>query len=249
MSYGVQRYSKVGWKSKIGTSMGSSLSGNYGGRVTVEGCQSRVIAVSHMFGRQDRSPRQGWKGSRVWTDSYTGEKTEIRFSSAIMRDDRWGFVDLEHDGRDREGGRQSYRVRLWPTEQPLGNGLRWWFVCPLSGRLVHKLYLPLGAARFAGRLAYKLAYKSTRETPRERAYRRAWKRRQAMGGRSGIPLGSPLDKPPRQHWCTWERDQAKLAADERVCDRFLILSAVRLGVKVSPDALKEFLRWHYNWGC
>ena len=208
--------------------MGSSLSGNYGGRPTVEGCQSLVLPVSAVVGRQNSNPVQGWRGSISRTNSYDGAVIEVRFRSMVNLTEMVGFVDLEHAGRNDAGVLQCYRIHLQASRQPFG-GLRWWFACPIRGDRACKLYLPNGAARFASREAFRLAYRSTRETPKDRAYSRAWKRRLAMGGRSGIPLGAPLAKPPRRHWSTWERDEAKLAAAEAACDRFLILSAMRIG--------------------
>jgi hypothetical protein len=37
-------------------------------------------------------------------------------------------------------------------------GRRWWFVCPVTGKRVGKLYLPVGATGFAGRKAHDLTY-------------------------------------------------------------------------------------------
>ena len=48
-------------------------------------------------------------------------------------------------------------VRLVSTRPNYG-GRRWWFVCPLVGRRVAKLYLPPGARLFGSGDAYGLTY-------------------------------------------------------------------------------------------
>jgi hypothetical protein len=66
-----------------------------------------------------------------------------------------------------DGMPQDYRVRIEATRCHYG-GLRWWFVCPLTGRRAAKLYLPNEATTFAARGKYRLAYRSQRQTLRYR---------------------------------------------------------------------------------
>src|SRR5665811_1126246 len=47
---------------------------------------------------------------------------------------------------------------------PQYGGRRWWFLCPLTGNPVAKLYLPLGQRRFASRPAHSLTYSSSRKS-------------------------------------------------------------------------------------
>jgi hypothetical protein len=49
-------------------------------------------------------------------------------------------------------------------------GRRWWFVCPVTGKRVGKLYLPDGATHFAGRQAHDLTYRSCQESGRDKRF-------------------------------------------------------------------------------
>src|SRR5215471_10435913 len=83
---------------------------------------------------------------------------------------------------DQEIGAIRYEIYLWSAERgslwlhysangtPIQlaismtsttlhtGGRRWWFVCPVTGQRVGKLYLPVGATDFAGRKAHDLTY-------------------------------------------------------------------------------------------
>lgn len=52
-------------------------------------------------------------------------------------------------------------------------GRRWWFICPVMGTRVGKLYLPAGATQFAGRQAHNLTYTSCQESGRDK---RVWRK-------------------------------------------------------------------------
>lgn len=177
---------------------------------TIEATGSLVLAVAQILGPQSDKVRQGWRGASTWTETYSGRQHVVRWQTIVDREDWHGWVDLKHAGRSCSAGApQVYRIGLRARAQPFG-GLRWWFICPRSGDLACKLYLPNGADRFASRRAYRLDYHSQRVTAAERANNRAWKKRLAMGGRTGVPLGTPLAKPLWQHWRTWDREYAEL---------------------------------------
>ncbi|MPZ32630.1 MAG: hypothetical protein GEV13_16805 [Rhodospirillales bacterium] len=57
-----------------------------------------------------------------------------------------GYADLQHRQRRPGGGPIAYRVGALSTAQPFG-GVRWWFLCPATGRRVAKLWLPQGGDR------------------------------------------------------------------------------------------------------
>jgi hypothetical protein len=60
------------------------------------------------------------------------------------------------------------------TTRPNFGGLRWWFLCPITGRRVGVLYLPgKGGTVFASRQASGLAYRSQRASPEDRAVERS----------------------------------------------------------------------------
>ncbi len=80
-----------------------------------------------------------------------------------------------------DGAQTDDRVELISVPQPFG-GVRWWFLCPVTGTKCRKLYLPRGKRHFAGREGHGLVYESQRETPVWRAVRRADKIRARLGG-------------------------------------------------------------------
>jgi hypothetical protein len=89
-------------------------------------------------------------------------------------------------------------VALYSTPQPFG-GVRWWFLCPLTGRRATKLVLPRGGHRFACRRAWSLGYRCQRSGKLDLISQRANKLHRALGGtgwwRDGIP--------PKPKWMRW----------------------------------------------
>jgi hypothetical protein len=54
-------------------------------------------------------------------------------------------------------GSQVCRTISMTSTKLHSGGRRWWFICPVTGERVGKLYLPDGATHFAGRKAHDLA--------------------------------------------------------------------------------------------
>src|SRR6187397_2323921 len=104
------------------------------------------------------------------------------------------------------------RSSLYARPQPFG-GLRWWFICPRSGRRAAKLHMPLGAYQFASRKAYRLPYCSQRADAPERLRSRAIKLRQQLGDAEG-DIGDGIIKPKWMRWRTFDRKADKLFAIE-----------------------------------
>lgn len=94
-------------------------------------------------------------------------------------------------------------IELATTRPPYG-GLRWWFVCPVTGKRVWKVYLPQRATQYASRQAYRLAYQCQSERPWQRAIRRADKIRARLGGESCLDELFP-EKPKGMWWSTYGR--------------------------------------------
>jgi hypothetical protein len=177
--------------------MGGYGSGPRSGRATVEGALR--LDIDAMMRRGLVRP-----GARV--------DCELRF---FLDDDQ---IDIRCEAH--VGGPEGSFVRLryamtdyWTGEEieiddeiflattrPLFGGLRWWFLCPRSGRRVRKLYLPLGARHFWSRRAYGLAYASQRGTPIDRAHRGKAKIKARLIG-SLDP--NEWDSPPKPKWMRW----------------------------------------------
>ena len=85
------------------------------------------------------------------------------------------------------GGANHVAISMISTALHSG-GRRWWFICPVTGDRVGKLYLPPGATHFAGRHAHNLTYTSCRESGREK---RLWRRMAKLSNRHGGAASTP----------------------------------------------------------
>ncbi len=130
----------------------------------------------------------------------------------------------------------DYRVALTTTVPPFG-GVRWRFVCPRTGRLADKLYLPPGADRFASRAAFRMSYLSQRNGPMSRA--------QSGEARVVRKLGATYERPntpqpPRPKWMrrkTYDRLCAELEWWQGAHDAAFIAETERfLAVVARMDA-------------
>jgi hypothetical protein len=191
--------------------LGGSRSGRTGGYPTSEACASIVLRTTD-FRRVGL--KTGMKANAGMTFTLDGEPFPIGFVIDTV-DEHFPFIDFVHSSRGRNPAVQRYRVRLLKTPQRLG-GVRWWFVCPQTGRKAVKLYLPLGGHRFWSRQAYRLGYASQREDAKGRAQRQAEKIYRNLGGEGHWMDGAP-DKPKWMRWRTYERKAEKL---EHYCAKF-----------------------------
>jgi len=95
-------------------------------------------------------------------------------------------------------------------------GLRWFGLCPRTGRKVSKLYLPNGAKRFLSRQAYRLAYRSQCDAA---GLDRACNRRNRLlfkklkSDDPDVPV-----KPKWMRWKTYDKHRETLQALEHQMD-------------------------------
>lgn len=140
--------------------------------------------------------RYKW-GRWVWSSVRTGKETSsigYRLDTTDMNDPH---IRLEYMLTNQDI-KMDYVVKLSRSKQKLG-GYRWWFICPVSGRRVAKLYLPYGARYFAARQVYNLKYESQSEDYRHRHLRKLWKVKDKIGGEL-----APL-RPKGMHKRTFDR--------------------------------------------
>jgi hypothetical protein len=134
-------------------------------------------------------------GSLVWRNVNTGEEAgSVGYLSDATEGDRGRFDLYYRLGSERRPIECSVRLA---TSRPHFGGIRWWFVCPLSGRWVRKLHLCAGCDYFASRKALGLTYQVCREDVGPRAQRKAaklWRR-----------LGPEGERPKGMHWQTYHR--------------------------------------------
>lgn len=201
--------------------MGGYGSGRRGGSPTSEGAGSYVLSIQDFV-------RAGVEegGAAEWSMSWAAGKWQVKFHiNACDRSNAW--IVLAHESRTEPARDQLYRIALTWTKPPYG-GLRWWFLCPRTGRRCTKLFLPRGGHRFWSRQAYGLGYACQRMSRESRLMWRARELHRQLGG-DGRALGQASPpKPPGM----WRRTYAKKvdrwrAADERA-EAAWMESALRL---------------------
>lgn len=196
--------------------MGGMGSGRYGGRPVVEDALALDLTV--LLRKKLISPSSTIASSLHWRNARTGSETASIGYSCRMSDDAGTFVADYAVTRRGERVPISISIGLVSTPQPFG-GRRWFFVCPVTGRRVAKLFKPPGGDRFASRQAWRLAYRSQRETPFDRACSRAWGLRDRLGITEGI--GDWLPKPTGMHMARWARELARIEAADAVVETFV----------------------------
>ncbi len=167
--------------------MGGFGSGRPAMRPTVEGCRSLVLDVNVvtrpvMAALRRQGLREMPESGRVqvppcrvtwsrrcergpWAAVEIALSLGCRTGRAVLR------YDVEHTCRPT--GPQVQQVEMVATPCRFG-GVRWWWLCPATGRRCAKLYLPNGGVRFLsrGRGAYPLAYASQGGGPLDRSHAR-----------------------------------------------------------------------------
>lgn len=191
--------------------MGGYGSGRTGGRPTYESTGSLVLRTTS-FARAGLC--FGLRGTATLTFTCEGEPFPVAITIDTM-DRAWPYIELEHEWRTSSASKERYKVYLQTTPQPFG-GVRWWFLCPRTGKRAVRLFLPRGGHQFWSRHAYGLGYASQRETAMDRASRRGSKLYAAMGG-DGHWRDDPLPKPKWMRWKTYDRKAADL---DRLNERF-----------------------------
>lgn len=190
--------------------MGGFGSGRPAGKVTVEGCRTlrldvnRVTRTARVAARgPDKAglpvlERRGWS----WT---TGGEPEPRAHAVVTLTlhvhHGTARLQFDIDQPSHRTGPRDQTVRLETTPCRFG-GLRWWWVCPATGRRCATLYLPNGGDLFLsrGRGAYPLAYASQNESPMARSHGRLWRLHRKLGD-TYTYFEQPL--PHRPKWMRW----------------------------------------------
>jgi hypothetical protein len=195
--------------------MGGYGSGPRSGRPTVESALRLDIVA--MMRRGLMQP-----GARVGCElrfSLDDDEIDIRCEAHVGAP-AGSFIRLRYAMTDYWTGEEieiDDKIFLATTRPPFG-GLRWWFLCPRSGRRVRKLYLPLGGRHFWSRRAYVLAYASQRGTAIDRAHRGQAKIKARLIGNLDPDDWDLPPKPKRMRWRTYQRYLDKFDAYENILD-------------------------------
>lgn len=197
--------------------MGGYGSGTRGGWVRPIVEHSTVLDVDRLVRHGLIAPGLYRSGSLVWRNIDTGEETGSVGFVSDTQDDR-GRFDLSYRlGSERRLVECPARLA---TSRPHFGGVRWWFICPLSGRWVRKLYLHLGCDYFASRQALGLTYAVCREDVGARARRRADKLWRQLGPEGGRPKG--------MHWRTYHRIGGAAEAADMFSDNLFLSRCAHL---------------------
>jgi hypothetical protein len=122
--------------------MGGYFSGRHGGGPVIE--HGWKLDLAHCICKGTIVRGRYVSGSMTWTLTRTGEVTCRIGYEANLIDPSAAWVRLHYTTTFRHTGHKKdsdYRVQL-ETTRPHYGGVRWWFICPLSGRRARVLYLP-----------------------------------------------------------------------------------------------------------
>ncbi|WP_244408287.1 hypothetical protein [Roseomonas fluvialis] len=113
----------------------------------------------------------------------------------------------------RRTGPQDQLVTLETTPCRFG-GVRWWWVCPATGRRCATLYLPNGGQLFLsrGRGAYRLGYASQSQDAMGRSHGRLRRLHRRLGGAYTHADDVLPRRPKWMRWRTYERTWAEWEA-------------------------------------
>lgn len=158
-----------------------------------------------------------------WSWVYTDETIATATISADMTDPDGGWVRIVAGGLD-----QYIHLRTQPRHF---GGHQWYFLCPITSKLVSVVWLPPGAKRFASRHAWRrqVAYGSQFESRHNRALATAQRIRCRLAG----PEWGGLDglDPPKPKWMrrrTYERLLERSWKYEQIADERLTWLVGRL---------------------
>ncbi len=199
--------------------MGGFGSGRQDGRPTVEA--GFALDINGLLRDRGIIPGQWVHGTLRWTVVETGREVSSLGFEANLVDPAAAWLRLRYTMGDGEA-RQTfdYKVDLTTTRPPRG-GLRWWFLCPSSGRRCAKLHRPPGGDLFAARQAWRLGYASQRVVPLERrrqaAHDRASRIRRRLDG-EGSSFPYYADIPPRPKGM-WRRTYKRLRREALEAER------------------------------
>ena len=191
--------------------MGSIHSGRRGGKPLVEDCLTLDLAWLMRLG----PIRDGYSASGELKWSIDGQL----IASAHFR------LELKNIENSRliidtvirpEGGRALRRqtITLTALPQHLG-GLRWWMLCPLTGKRVRTLHLPIGGDRFASRMAWNLAYRVERLDRFDRPFEKLFRLQRRLGSAPGLEMG--LKRPKGMWRRTYARHAARFESLDVAC--------------------------------
>jgi hypothetical protein len=145
-------------------------------------------------------------GAWAWTDHHTGERVASIGYRGLLKVDE-GELTLNYSHHDRDGERKDVQCVIPLRTVPIHyGGMRWYFVCPYTGRRALKLYKWSGIERFCHRTAIRPlpTYASQRVGGHDRINAQRWALRHRLGDSCSDLFGEPI-KPKRMRWRTFQK--------------------------------------------
>ncbi len=166
-----------------------------------------------------------------WTSGWAKHEVDRTDYALHLRADGQHFIRFEHCAGTQD-------VRLAWLQRALGGG-RWLLLCPYTGRRCWVLYKPVGhpSFGFGAPGVYRMHYTCQHESKADQATGQLLKIRGRLGDNSGmLDIETRwLPKPPRMHWRTFDRLQARAAHYEAIRDRELALALGRIRKRAGGD--------------
>lgn len=159
-------------------------------------------------------------GSWKWMDSRTNEVKSIISYQCYTVNPNHSYLKLTYVMTESKK-RMEYEVPLVRTTPPYG-GVRFWFLCPATGKRVSKLFLSPDSSRFLSRHAFRLYYESQMKGKIDRAINKKWKLLRKLRHGLDYPI-----RPKGMHEKTYRRIYDAFQEQDYLCDR-MIFERLRL---------------------
>lgn len=170
-------------------------------RTTVE--EALTIDLNRLLREWPKPPGIVIEGELNW--NWRGGGSAAIGYRADLRDEENSWLRLKYSVN---GEPETYRIYL-TTTRPNYGGVRWWFICPITGDRAYKLH-SVGGRRFASQRALNLGYVSQQESKLFGSLTRAQKIRKRLGGNCDV-----MDMLPKRPKGMWRRTYEKQCREYR----------------------------------
>jgi hypothetical protein len=213
-------------------------SGRQSGRATVE--SGLTLDLNRLIRQRNILPGTCASGSLTWSYVDSGETVASISYEASLVSPRSAWARLYYSAN---GKLEDYQVQIEASPGHYG-GMRWWWICPISGGRTATLYLPPGATVFAARQAHRLAYRSQREATIDRTHARQARFHRMLGGTCDHYEQPPPRRPKGMHRKTYEQLTADLNAAMEAHERAFDAGASAIMAREH----KSDAQWRETWG-
>lgn len=184
-------------------------------KTTLDDC--RVLNINRMQKQGAIKPNNFKAGRWVWTNTETNEEvSSIGYTCHTLDADN-EYININYK-MTNSGEKIDYDVKLVKTYPNYG-GVRYWFICPVTGKRVAKLYRTPYDNRFISRHVYKLLYASQSESIFSKLGNKRYKLMRKLDSNYSFPV-----RPKGMHHKTFERIANQVHALDEYADYLLYMS-------------------------